>query len=284
MADCMRPRRFLGPAFVPCHAAAGFTLIEVLVALSVMALMALMSWQAIDGMVRTQERARAHTDDTLTLQAAFAQWRADLDTMSVWPQQMALLAPAAPEAGASPAGAPGTPAPAEPLAARSLDWDGRVLRITRLGAQARPVAAAPGAPAGAARLPAFTEGLRVAAWARTPDGMLWHWQSPPLHTWGQWAAAWQAAQRWGQSPGARPNVLAAGVQAVPVLRVDEWQLHYFLDNAWFNPLSSSAQNMRQLTRLPEAVRLQMRLSPDQALTGLVAINWLSPAFTPASAP
>ena len=280
----MRCRHSSFPPPARCHAAAGFTLIEVLVALSVMALMALMSWQAIDGMVRTQERARAHTDDTLTLQAAFAQWRADLDTMSVWPQQMALLAPAAPEAGASPAGAPGTPAPAEPLAARSLDWDGRVLRITRLGAQARPVASAPGAPAGAPRLPAFTEGLRVAAWARAPDGMLWRWQSAPLHTWGQWAAAWQAAQRWGQSPSARPNVLAAGVQAVPVLRVDEWQLHYFLDNAWFNPLSSSAQNMRQLTRLPEAVRLQMRLSPGQALTGLVAINWLSPAFTPASAP
>ena len=98
----MRCRHSFFPPPARCLAAAGFTLIEVLVALSVMALMALMSWQAIDGMVRTQERARAHTDDTLTLQAAFAQWRADLDTMSVWPQQMALLAPAAP------AGVPGT--------------------------------------------------------------------------------------------------------------------------------------------------------------------------------
>lgn len=70
----------------PCR---GFTLIEVLVALAIMAVMAVMSWQAIDGMTRAQERARAHADGTLALQAAFAQWHADLDAMMVWPQQLA---------------------------------------------------------------------------------------------------------------------------------------------------------------------------------------------------
>ena len=36
----------------------GFTLIELLVAISVMALIAILSWRGIDGMVRTQEATR----------------------------------------------------------------------------------------------------------------------------------------------------------------------------------------------------------------------------------
>ena len=108
----------------------GFTLIEVLVALTIMAVMAVMSWQAIDGMTRTQKRARAHADGTLALQAAFAQWHADLDAMMVWPQQLAAAAAPPGNPSGSPSGGSSSSS-AEPLAARSLAWDGRVLRITR---------------------------------------------------------------------------------------------------------------------------------------------------------
>ena len=40
----------------------GFTLIELLVAISVMALIAILSWRGIDGMVRTQEATRQRAD------------------------------------------------------------------------------------------------------------------------------------------------------------------------------------------------------------------------------
>ncbi len=81
----------------------GFTLIELLVAISLMALMAALSWRGLDGMTRAQTQMRQHSDDVLTLQAALAQWGADLDALA--PQ-------------------PNTP---------SLDWDGRALRILRRG-------------------------------------------------------------------------------------------------------------------------------------------------------
>ena len=61
------------------HKAAGFTLIEVLVAISIMALMALMAWRGIDGMLRTQTGLQNRADDIRTLQAGLAQWQTDLD-------------------------------------------------------------------------------------------------------------------------------------------------------------------------------------------------------------
>ncbi|MFY3383477.1 PulJ/GspJ family protein [Paracidovorax sp. MALMAid1276] len=79
----------------------GFTLIELLVAIGVMALIAILSWRGLDGMVRAQEQTRQRADDMLVLQAALGQWTTDLDAI------MAV--------------ANTTP----------LDWDGQVLRITR---------------------------------------------------------------------------------------------------------------------------------------------------------
>ena len=83
------------------HPSSGFTLIEVLVAISVMALMALMAWRGIDGMLRTQSGLQQRADQIRTLQAGLAQWQTDLN-------QLADL--------------PGTP---------SWDWNGQVLRLTR---------------------------------------------------------------------------------------------------------------------------------------------------------
>ena len=39
----------------------GFTLIELLVALSIMAVMAVLSWRGLDGMTRTQAQVRQHS-------------------------------------------------------------------------------------------------------------------------------------------------------------------------------------------------------------------------------
>lgn len=70
-------------------------------ALSVMAILALMSWRALDGMQRVQTHTRVRSDHLLTLQASLAQWGADLDALT--------------ETGIVPA----------------LSFDGRTLRLTR---------------------------------------------------------------------------------------------------------------------------------------------------------
>ena len=86
------------------RAARGFTLIELMVGIAVMAMLALMSWQGLDGMMRVQGFNRARSDAVVTLQTTLAQWGADLDATVVMPQ-------------------------IQPIA-----WNGQVLRLTRRGA------------------------------------------------------------------------------------------------------------------------------------------------------
>ncbi|HTH79996.1 MAG TPA: prepilin-type N-terminal cleavage/methylation domain-containing protein [Ramlibacter sp.] len=81
--------------------ARGFTLVELLVALFVMALMAALSWRGIDGMVRAKETTETRADEVLTLQVGLQQWTADLDAI----EQL--------------------------YGMKALEWNGRVLRLTR---------------------------------------------------------------------------------------------------------------------------------------------------------
>jgi general secretion pathway protein J len=82
-------------------AARGFTLVELLVAIAIMGLMALLSWRGLDGMVRAQDQTRQRGDQILTLQTTLAQWSTDLDALLPLPHTV------------------------------PLDWDGQVLRMTR---------------------------------------------------------------------------------------------------------------------------------------------------------
>jgi general secretion pathway protein J len=63
-----------------CHAR-GFTLIEVLVALLIMAILATLSWQGLDGIVRARERSRDAIDATVRLTTVMTQWEQDLQAM-----------------------------------------------------------------------------------------------------------------------------------------------------------------------------------------------------------
>ncbi len=56
----------------------GFTLIEVLVALVVMAIMSLMAWQGVDGIVRSRDSNQVRLEQTLRLQTVVSQWEQDL--------------------------------------------------------------------------------------------------------------------------------------------------------------------------------------------------------------
>lgn len=56
----------------------GFTLVEVLVALFVLALMAAMAWQGVSVVMRSREVASARMDELLRLQSVLRQWEVDL--------------------------------------------------------------------------------------------------------------------------------------------------------------------------------------------------------------
>ncbi len=60
---------------------AGFTRVEVLVALLAMAVMAAMAWQGIDGIARARSTSEGHVDRTLRLNSVIAQWEQDLEAL-----------------------------------------------------------------------------------------------------------------------------------------------------------------------------------------------------------
>ena len=219
----------------------GFTLIELLVAMGVMALMAMLSWQGLDGMQRAQAQTAQRADDLLTLQAGLNQWGADLDAM-VEPLKR-------PEERAAAATAP-------PV----LDWDGRALRLVRRSATA------------------VADGWLVVAWTRRGNqstGQWLRWQSPPLKTRGDLQLAWQKAALWAQNPGDEERR-----HEVSLAPLAQWQIYYYRNNGWSNPLSASPDFLSALTNsmnaTPDGIRLVLTLPPGHSLAGVVTRDWARP--------
>ncbi len=96
-----RRSRFRGGTLGHAVACSGFTLVEVLVALFIMAILAALAWRGLDGIVRAREGSQAVMDRTLRLNTVVTQWEQDLQAVQ--------------ETGAVPA----------------LSFDGQSLRLTR---------------------------------------------------------------------------------------------------------------------------------------------------------
>ena len=156
----------------------------------------------------------------------------------------------------------------------------------------------------------------MVGWARrvidgTQDGRgSWaRWQSQPLRTRAELQEAWQQVENWAQSPGA-----ADRQREVAVLGLDQWQIFYYRNNAWSNPLSTASAagidpaqaaavpvpavpasgaapttttttatagaptatglNGVALVPLPDGIRLVLSLTAGQPLTGVLTKDWL----------
>ena len=69
----------------------GFTLVEVLVALMIMAIMAGMAWQGVAGIVRARDASQGRLELTLRVNTVLAQWEQDLASIQETPSTPALL-------------------------------------------------------------------------------------------------------------------------------------------------------------------------------------------------
>jgi general secretion pathway protein J len=62
--------------------ARGFTLVELLVAITVLAIVAVLGWRGLDGIVRSREQLTLEMEQTRGIQLAFAQLQSDLEQVA----------------------------------------------------------------------------------------------------------------------------------------------------------------------------------------------------------
>ncbi len=162
--------------------AKGFTLIEVLVALSILAVLAMMSWRGLDGMLRTQQATQQHQADTQSLQVGLAQWLLDLDQLADNPYLY-------------------------PLA---WEGEGQTLRLIRRSSAAQ-----------AESLLVVAWRLERSAGADQP-GRWTRWQSEPLTERQALLQAWQGAAGAGNSSGSQADLMPLRNWQVLFYRAGAW--------------------------------------------------------------
>lgn len=151
----------------------------------------------------------------------------------------------------------------------AIDWDGRALRLTRRSSTSQD------------------GGLRVVAWSRrdvngTPQWL--RWQSPEVRSRAALQEAWDKATLWAQNPGDEDKK-----REVAITPLTQWQIYYYRNNAWSNPLSSAATNVninnssgtnpaQDTADVPDGVRLVITLPVGQALSGALTRDWVRPTL------
>lgn len=247
----------------------GFTLIEVMVVLLIMSIMALLSWQGIQTMLKTREQSLGLVSGVDTIQTAASQWRVDLDnTLSTQPS----------------------------ASVPSLDWDARVLRLVRRSSGPMPTRAPETSPSsnatssGASGSPA----LWVVAWSArnlstdelTPlplkerrQGLYWlRWQSPAISSQAELNAYWQMASQWGQNPSAESRAFET-----VLFEIQNWQLYFYRNNAWTNALSSAGEGVQSIATPQTATATPTSTTNSLTANGSGAANGSTNGSTNGSA-
>lgn len=227
----------------------GFTLVELLVAIAIMALMAFMSWRALAGMSQAEANTHSRADDLLAVQAGMGQWMADLN---------ALL-----ETGEVPA----------------LDFDGRTLRLTRRDALESDNNS-PGTQVVAWSLQQGQWRRWQVAGLRSRQALALAWEQAAR--WGQrpvadderqqvdlaradgWQVFYYRGDAWTNPLSAEGTSASASATAGAA--------------AGITPLLGVTPGASQAAALPDGVRLVLTLSPGQTLSGDLVLDWARPVL------
>jgi len=233
----------------------GFTLIEVLIAITLMAVMAGLGWRGLDGLMRSRDSNQTRVDSTAVLQTVLAQWRFDLDKM----------------------------VPVPTLSDAGLGWDGQTLRITRRAA----LPLADGGDAGLVVIawtrrdgfwwrwqsPAMTDKralleawMRAERWGKNPSTDDQYAETSLLAI-DQWQISYFRGNAWTNplsSAGVNPSVTGAETSGSS------------------NNRSPTATSSASPNAMPDAIRLviDIRHAPDRpAPAGRLTLDWVRPNFS-----
>ncbi|MGE0350692.1 PulJ/GspJ family protein [Hydrogenophaga sp.] len=234
--------------------ARGFTLVELLVAIVVMSMLALLSWRSLDGMTRTQTLTQQRADDLLRMQAAMGQWAADLDAVI------------------------------DTGEVNAIEFNGQVLRMTRRDSGESRL------DSRGIRVVAWTRltgvalaGLPIISSSSRASGQWVRWQSGPLLRRDELARAWQRAADWGR--GALPSQTGSTDSTIALLGIDQWRLFFHRGDGWSNPQSSvgteepvGAADDSRSGSLPNGVRLELVLGTGEGLSGSLVRDWVRPTL------
>lgn len=219
----------------------GFTLVEVMVALAIMAMVTALSWQGIEAVMQSQERSRQHSRELAILQTVLAQWESDFNHIDF---------------------SPGAQLPIG-VANLHYDKDKQYLRLVRWDESRGDRA------------------LQVVAWAKRADdgsmaatdapGTWLRWQSPSVFTQLELEGAWEQAEKWATDSDA--DSLRRYEQAL--LRIQEWELLVFGGTDWAEEAQSIVPRRAGRVRI-NGLRLILSPADGSLFAGPITRDWINP--------
>ena len=232
---------------LPMHKQKGFTLIELLIAITLMAVLAGLSWRGLDSLMRSRDITQAQVQKTVVLQTVLAQWQADLNAVQ------------------------GVPS----IADAGVQWDGRTLRLTRRATAWR----ADGADAGL-WVVAWT--LRNNQWLRwqsaplqTRAALQQAWAN--AERWGQNPSADDAAFETALIPldAWQLTYFRGNAWTNPLSSAGAAEASNTNSVAPLTPQNNTTSQ----GALPDAIRLQIDLPASTGVRGRITLDWVRPNFS-----
>ncbi len=216
--------------------AGGFTLVELMVAIALLGLLALMSWRGLDGMVRSQEATKARSEQQMVLQTVLAQWNADLEALM-------------------------------PLEyAQAVDWDGQVLRMTRKSSAAIDEGALVVAWA-RRQVGGRSQWLR---WQSPPLRSRAQWRDAWTQA-SQWGRNPSDDQRRRETV-----LLPLDLWRIYYFRENAWSNPQSSDGGSPAKPPVSGTPTAELPNVPDGIRIELTLPADGAIAGRVTVDWVNP--------
>ena len=222
------------------HKQRGFTLIELLIAITLMAVLAGLSWRGLDSLMRSRDVTQAQIDKTAVLQTVLAQWQTDLNAVQ--------------------------PVPA--LTDAGVQWDGRTLRLTRRATAWRT----DGADAGLWVVAWTLRGDQWMRWQSAPlqtrAALQQAWAN--AERWGQNPSSDDAAFE--------TTLIPLDAWQLTYFRGNAWTNPLSsAGNAEAN--SNASTGTSGLGVLPDAIRLQIDLPASTGVRGRITLDWVRPNFS-----